>query len=71
MIWFVVFSLADGVIQRTGMCPEGQAEEQAGVGEGVLAFAAPQGVTGTDGMARPITDLTHRVEDGALVPLES
>lgn len=70
MSWFVVFSLGDGVIRRTGMCPEGQAEGQAGPGEGVLAFAAPQGFVGADGLARPVTDLTHRVVDGALVPVE-
>ena len=71
MIWFVVFALADGAILRTGRCPTGQAEAQAGAGEGVLAFETPQTFDGSGGMARPITDLSHRVVDGALVPLES
>jgi hypothetical protein len=52
------------------MCPEGLAEAQAGAGQSVLTFAQPQTFAGPDGLARPITDITHRVIDGALVPVE-
>jgi len=69
MIWFVIHDAA-GVILRTGMCPEGLAEAQAGAGQSVLTFAQPQTFAGPDGLARPITDITHRVIDGALVPVE-
>jgi hypothetical protein len=71
VIWFVVFAVADGAILRTGRCPEGQAEAQAAPGEAVLAFAEPQTFAGPAGVTLPITDLTHRVEGGALVPVES
>lgn len=69
MIWFVVHG-PDGTILRTGKCPEGQADAQAGPGETVLTWPEPQTFAGPDGLSLPITDLTHRVVDGALVPVE-
>lgn len=69
-VWFVVHD-AGGAIIRTGTCSEAVASAQAMPGEIVMTFPEAQTFSGTDGMTRPITDLTHRVVDGALVPVES
>ena len=57
MIRIAVYSVTTGTILRIVTCSESMAAIQAGLGEAIIAAPAE------------VTDTSHRVEDGVLVPV--